>query len=623
SYDRWQEYRHYYLNPDFIQQVEHSPVYEDKNLGLNAKVTHTLNANTFYNLSVSYFNTSRLRGDGKIFDEYSLYERSITNPEYDRHNLFREGNIVYASDVDSTIHVGDPDDTVVQYVDSYWDNYLKRQSWYGGVKGDFTSQVNSHNTLKMGFDFQRHTVRRFENLQPSQGDLAERVNRFGYDENAESTDDLNWWNETRHPINLGIYVQDRFEFRGLIVNAGLRFDYFDYKALRLRNPDLPFDPDSLGYDTDLTNDSETETLELSDLEDSEKFTRLSPRLGISFPVSDRSQMHINYGIFYQRPDLQRLFAGYDFLEARIGAGSYYPFPSPNLEPETITQYEAGITQQLGDNVAFDITAYYKDVKDMTQIFHQAAQPYSYDYYANIDYGTIKGVDFSLTMRRTRNLSMNLKYSLSYANGTGSYANSTTNIAWKNPEGAPKVTNPLDFDQRHSIIGIFDIRSRENEGPKIGNVHVLENMGLNVVTQIASGTPYTEAQVYDAVSPNASVSQVPLSSINNAHLPWQFVIDLKLERTLTYAGYKFVPYIWVRNLLDKDNVVGVYEGTGEANRSGYLESPEGQLKAASTATDQHTGVNYGDQFAYRYDLAQNNPKNYANPRMILVGMRVSF
>ena len=81
SIDRWQEYRHYYLNPVFMDQVKHSPVYEDKNLGLNAKITHTLNAETYYNLSVSYFNTQRLRGDGVLFDDYDAYERSFANPE--------------------------------------------------------------------------------------------------------------------------------------------------------------------------------------------------------------------------------------------------------------------------------------------------------------------------------------------------------------------------------------------------------------------------------------------------------------------------------------------------------------------------------------------------------------
>jgi outer membrane receptor protein involved in Fe transport len=323
-------------------------------------------------------------------------------------------------------------------------------------------------------------------------------------------------------------------------------------------------------------------------------------------------MHINYGKFFQRPDLNKLFIGYDFMSARFGAGSFLPFANPNLEPEKITQYEVGINHQLGDNTAFGITAYYKDVEDLTQIYHQApAFPTQYDFYGNVDFGTIKGVDFDLSMRRTRNMSINFKYSLSYANGTGSYANSSYNIAWKNAKGAPKQTQPLDYDQRHSIIFMFDFRTLKGEGPKMGNFHPLENFGLNTIIQAASGLPYTPMRIYDAVSPNAAVTQTPTGAINSATMPWTLTIDLKFERSFALGDYKLVPYVWVRNLLDRDNVVNVYEGTGEPNTSGYIVAGEGATKAEDP------------EYAYRYDLLQNNPKNYANPRMILFGLRLSF
>ena len=166
------------------------------------------------------------------------------------------------------------------------------------------------------------------------------------------SDDEGWENETKHPINLGLYIQDRFDWRGLIVNAGVRFDYFDYKALRIRDPHNPFDPDGYLNDgvVDSAQDASGLVLDESDLEESEKFTRLSPRIGISFPVSDRTQMHINFGKFFQRPDLRRLYTGYDFFEARILGGSFYPFAMPNLEPEKITQYEIGMNHQLGELV---------------------------------------------------------------------------------------------------------------------------------------------------------------------------------------------------------------------------------------------------------------------------------
>ena len=617
SVDYWREYRQ-----EWALNSDHAPRYEDKNLGLNAKITHTLSAETFYNFSTSYFKTERTRGDGIVFGEYDAYERfyewddgevdDVVNPEFDDYSLFwtpEETITVVANPdtafVDTTIGGVDTTLTVIT-VDSveldessYYAGYLHQISSYVGFKGDINHQLDDNNTIKAGFDFQRHTLRFFQNLDATKGPEDNLLNRYGFDVNGEESDDEDYENETKHPINLGMYITDRLDWRGLVVNAGLRFDYFDYKALRIINLEQPFGEDN-------------STLDREDLEDSEKFYRLSPRLGISFPISDVTQMHINYGKFYQRPDLIRLYVGYNFYEAHVDAGSYYPFASPNLEPEKTTQYEVGVTHQLADNVAFGITAYYKDVQDLTQIFHQTpASPTVYDFYANSDYGTIKGVDFSLTMRRTRNLQMDLRYTLSYANGTGSYANTQYIIAWQNPDGQPKSTHPLDYDQRHNINGMFDFRLGEQEGPRLGDIYPLENMGLNVIVSAGSGTPYTPTQVYDEATENA-VNPKPLGSVNSANKPWIFSIDLKLERKVKIAGYSVTPYVWVKNLLDTENAIGVYEGTGEADVNGYLNTDEGSAAAAADA-----------DYENRYELKQANATNYMNPRMVYFGLRFAF
>ena len=617
SIDQWQRYIHNYMNPEFPIQVAHSPYYDDRNLGLNAKITHTLSAKTFYNLSASYFKVTRLWVDGVLGDDYAAYRRAFANPEQDQFQLFQEGNVTWSSDLyPDSIDVGSAEDVIVRYDPSYYDQFEDRRSSYLGAKGMLTHQLSTGNTVTTGFDFQYHTLRFFQDLAPTNeaGFAYRNVNYFGFDSLGNVADPDYFANSTKHPINLGIFAQDRLEYRGLIVQAGLRFDYFDYKSKRFRDIYRPFDPDFTGLNN----------LDESDFDESKKFTRFSPRLGISFPISDRTQMHINYGIFYQRPDLNNLYSGLNFTQARIGAGSYYPHPSPNLEPETVTQYEVGMTHQLGDYTAFDLTAYYKDVKDLTQIFHVTpAIPFVYDVYDNVDYGTIKGVDFSLTMRRTRNISMSLKYSLSYATGTGSYAQSTYNIAWKEPTGTPKRTNPLDYDQRHSIIGMFDIRTLAGQGPRLGDTYPFENTGLNILAQAGSGLPYTPMQPYDAVAIK-SVQQTPTGPINSAHLPWTFSVDLKLERTFKIGGYQLVPYVWVKNLLDYENVVAVYEGTGEPYATGYLRTAEGNERASSTTVaNPHTGELSGDKFAYRYDLLQNNPTNYMHPRMIMAGLRMSF
>jgi outer membrane receptor protein involved in Fe transport len=612
SDDRWQLFRQ-----DFLFDYQHAPWYHDKNLGLNAKWTHTLNAKTFYNLSTSYFVTSRFSGDGVWKDNIWAYGRINGNPRYDDEALFWDYNNPATPDSFQTVTVDGVDRTFLVTVPngsneaSQWDDYYKRKSSYIDFKGDITSQLSAQHTAKAGFEFQRHTLRYYHHLYPYrvyQGTNAggfQDVDRYGYDIYGNESNSQGWQNSTKHPINLAFYAQDRAEWTGFIVNAGLRFDYFDYKAQRLLDPTNPLDP-------------ATQTLTQARLVPSKKFTRLSPRLGIAFPISDKTQMHLNFGKFYQRPDLIRLYVGYDFFEYKAKTGGYfYPIGNPNLEPEKTTQYEVGLTHQLGDFTAVELTAYYKDVQGLVQVLNQAANPQSFTYYANSDYSNIKGLEASLTMRRNHNIQMSLKYTLSYANGTGSYANTEQNIAWT-ASTVPKQTAPLDYDQRHNLIGIFDYRLGAKQGPKISDVYPLENFGINFVIQAASGTPYTPEQVFNEVT-LAAVAPVPAAPRNSSYGPWTLNIDMKAERSFNIGQYRITPYLWVKNLLNRKNVYVVYESTGRPNSTGWLDTPSGQDFVSGFSTPDATGLN-GEQ---KYLLKENNPQNYGNPRMILFGLRMSF
>lgn len=630
----WRQYRQ-----EWALNAAHMPRFEDKNLGVNAKITHTMNANTFFNLSGTYFSTERIRGDGVVFDDYEAYERKyywddgevdgIVNPEFGAYDLFwtdSEDITVTAnpdttgwdySDWADTVVVGidttlsNPQDSAaVIFIDSvttaqspYWGGYIHRKSSYLGFKGDLNLQADDRNTLKIGFDFERHTLRYFRNLDATKGWAKTRVNRYGFDSLGNESDDEGVFNEAKHPINLGLYVQDRFEWRGVIVNAGIRFDYFDYATQRIKDSLNPYQFGTQGV------------LDEADLEDTKKFTRLSPRLGISFPVSDRTQMHVSFAKMLQRPNLDKLYVGYDFWEARVTAGSYFPFASPNLEPERTTLYEVGISHQLADNLAFGIDAYYKDVQDLTQIhtFRTVDESIrTYSIFDNIDYGTIKGLDFNLNMRRTRNIRLDLKYTLSWATGTGSYAQSSYVINWSNPGGTPKVTAPLDYDQRHNLTGVFDMRMGRQEGPRFGDIFPFENISFNAIVYASSGTHYTPMNMYDAAVESA-VRPGPSASVNSADIPWMFNIDVKLERHFTIGKHDLVPYVWVKNLLDRENVLGVYETTGQPDGTGYLDTEVGLTNIAVQ----------GEPYENAYELKQHNATNYANPRMVFFGLRASF
>jgi len=524
------------------------------------------------------------------------------------------------------------DESGILYADEgwVWEDYQKRESSYWGFQSDITSQVHENHEMKAGIDLQLHTLRYYRHLFPhnafkdefdEEGNWIDNdgyidVDHYGYDKFGDESDTLSEGNKARKPYQFATYLQDKFEWEGLVVNAGVRFDYLNVNTKRLKFPATP-----LGDPTDdlAGNDSE---LDPTDMEEAKAETKLSPRLGIGFPISDKTTFHLSYGKFFQRPDLQNLYVGWDYMEYRLTqAGYYYPFGNPNLKPEKTTAYEIGLTKQVGDYTRLSVTAYYKDVDDLTQVTHLSVTPGAagrdFDLYSNADFGTVKGLEFTVNMRRNHNVAMDLNYSLSYAKGTGSWPSTQRNVAWTVSE-APKLASPLDFDQRHKFSANVDIRAGRGEGPKMGNWYPLENAGINFQFGASSGTPYSPMQIFNEVT-LAAVSPVPNGPVNSRYGPWTYRLDLKANKVLNLGKYDVDFYVWVLNVFDRNNEIDVYESTGLVNSTGWLETASGQKFIESFSTPDYTGMT-GEE---KYMLKQNNPNSYDIPRQIRFGAKISI
>ncbi|MCP4708950.1 MAG: TonB-dependent receptor, partial [Planctomycetes bacterium] len=231
------------------------------------------------------------------------------------------------------------------------------------------------------------------------------------------------------------------------------------------------------------------------------------------------------GHFYQPPNPFYNYVRYAYLESKIRRGGYfYPFGNPNLEWEKTIAYEVAVRHQMSPTAVFEVTAYYKSIKDLTQVGAFWSVPESHSSYRNDDHGAVKGFDFNLQTLRTNNLSTNLAYSLSWASGTGSNPSSTSDIAWQGEE-MPGTLHPLDFDQRHQFK--FDVDYRyQNNAP----LPILNNAGVNVLGTLASGTPYTLSEMWNETSLGAGAAE-PLEAINSRYAPWTFRVDLKANKTL--------------------------------------------------------------------------------------------
>ena len=482
-----------------------------------------------------------------------------------------------------------------------WDDVLKRKSKYLAFRGDVTSQINPYHQLKGGLQIDRHELRFYQNYFPSDyaaGQLD--IDTYGFDE-LGNEGQIGALDGAREPFTASAYFQDKYERSGLVVNAGLRFDYLDVNAKALKSEDLP-----LGADNRLTDD---------DLIDAKTYARFSPRLGIGFPVTDRTVLHVNWGQFYQQPNLQDLYVSYRFLDYKIRNGGYYvPFGNPNLKPEMTTAYEVGVNHQLSDVAKFDVSVYYKDVRDLVQVANIASKPYAFASYRNKDFATLKGLDLGLTLRRVRHLQAAMAYSLSYANGTGSVSNTQRNIAWT-ADQVPHQTSPLDFDQRHKLSINLDLSYGPGEGKKWGNITPFSNVSFNVLYNIASGTPYTATIVYDEVNQLILFSN-PVGPLNDRTAPVQQSLDFKLAKGFNLMRANMSAYIWLLNAFNTENALIVYSGTGSPYTTGYLNTEPGRAAAERLES-------YGIDPAAAYGLALQNQNLFSIPRTIRFGLRLGF
>ncbi|NOT32545.1 MAG: TonB-dependent receptor [Candidatus Eisenbacteria bacterium] len=594
SSDDWREFLNTYRF-----NLAHSPRYEDINKSVTGQFNHTLSSKSFYTVGMNWFFTERKRGDGVYFDQIERYgefpqaDLNTNIPWFWPGFSGAPGDPLGDALRDAAIAAGGSGHV--------FDDYLRRQSQYWGAKADYTTQWNPYHQFKTGAQFDQHTLRFFNAFFPVNFAInTVDINRYGFSENGRDAVD-GGLDGPRQPVTASYYLQDKYERSGVVVNAGIRYDYINVDTEALASEELP-----LGLDGSLDDD---------DLQSNKTYNRLSPRLGIGFPVTDRTVLHVNYGQFFQQPNLQDLYVSYRFLEHKIQTGGYFVgFGNPNLKPEQTTAYEVGIAHQINEFSKFDITAYYKDVKDLVQIATIASFPNNFSSYRNKDFATIKGVDLGYTMRRVNHVATNIAYSLSFALGTGSVSNTQRNIAWTAGD-PPKQTAPLDFDQRHKFSVNLDYALAKGEGLKWGASTPFENVNVNVLYNVASGTPYTPTILYDEVT-LAAVSSQPVGPLNSRYGPWTQSVDFKANKGFRWSGLDMSAYLWMLNAFDTENSITVYTSTGSPFTTNYLNTPAGR-EAAAALRDQ------GIDPAAAYGLALQNQALFSNPRTVRFGLRVGF
>lgn len=377
----------------------------------------------------------------------------------------------------------------------------------------------------------------------------------------------------------------------------------------------------------LQNTNTTQSLSKDAFQDYEPQWAYMPRISFSFPISDEALFFAHYDILTQRPLGNIRFdpAQYLFYTATN------TFNNPNLKPKKTIDYELGFTQKLTNTSSLSIAAYYKEIRNLVQYSRYAgAYPKDYYTYKNIDFGTVKGLTLTYDLRRTKNVRVRAAYTLQFAEGTGS--SNTTAQALVN-SGLPnlRTVNPLAWDRRHAINLVLDYRyggGKAYDGPVISRdksgkapLQLLANTGVALTFNGGSGTPYTRSEnVYAVGSGTTNILQ---GTYFGSRIPWTFRMDLRIDKDIKFKlkeggngrqAYMNI-YFAINNILNSQNIQGVYSYTGNPGDDGYLSAPEWQSEISQQLNEE--------SYRLLYESYVNDPSNYSSPRTIRLGVMFNF
>jgi outer membrane receptor protein involved in Fe transport len=429
------------------------------------------------------------------------------------------------------------------------------------AKIDYTNQITLTHQIKTGIElkFHRLWLREYEIV---------RDERFK-DRFVPSLPPRTSFNNNEYlhkPYELSAYIQDKMEFEYLVANVGLRFDYFEPNGKVLIDPDhLPSDrplPDSL-------------------FRRAKPKYQLSPRIGLAYPITDRGVIHISYGHFFQIPPFEFLYINPEFeievgrLKSKIG--------NADLQPQRTVSYEMGLQQQLSDDIAVDITGYYKDIRNLlgTRI-HQYLNVDKFAMYINRDYGNVRGITISLEKRFRNGFGATLDYTLQLARGNASDpdAEFLNNQADPPIEGNKQLV-PLDWDRRHSL----------NFTVSLGQP---DNFVLSLIGQLGTGFPYTPAFQNQRTAVENSDNKPPV-----------YNFDVYFYKIFKLFGLNMQFFVKIYNVFDIKNELEVFGDTG---RAGYTLS--------TIYSGRPRGINTVKEYFTRPDF-------YSEPRQVVFGISFDF
>ncbi|MGE5351328.1 MAG: TonB-dependent receptor [Acidobacteriota bacterium] len=529
-------------------------------------LTHTLGANTFYTVNGSYF-----------FKEYRQYVyEDYQDPRYTNSVLLGQ----------------QPNDIPTFNTGGTQASHFKRTTGSLGLKFDLTSQITKSHQVKLGAEFNQHRLT-FDNVNLIEqtglqnpavsGDPFTRM-RLPDPNNPDENIGIDMY--VRKPMEFSSYLQDKIELSELIINVGLRLDYFKPDGKILADPT---DPDIYRPKNPANLAKTLEERRTYWYKNASSKIQLSPRLGVAFPITDRGVIHFSYGHFFQIPNFDLLYTNPEYKFRATGTENFGIAGNPDLRPEQTVSGEVGLQQAFTDDISVDLTGFFRDIRDLAgtradeiRMFGGAGR---YSQYVNSDFGFVKGIIVTLSKRFSNNWSATIDYTLMTAKGNASDPAATRNQISSGQQPEMQIL-PLAWDQSHTLNATFSYSSPDN-------------WGFSLIGEYGSGFPYT---------PRRSINVSSLLT-NSEMKPATFNADLRAYKDFVlFENYRLSFFARIYNLFDIKNQVNVYDDSGTADFTIDEYNFRLQNKPAL--------VNSLDEY-------YKNPTMYSEPRRVEFGASFFF
>lgn len=450
----------------------------------------------------------------------------------------------------------------------------------------------------------------------------------------------------------GLFLQDRLDIGDVVLEAGVRMDYFDPSGDFPRIPGFVFNvPDSLRKDMWTLGEGEGSVLDrlvpptgdcggdatkarrtnsLGEVVCENNFikaktrTLLSPKLAVSFPVTAASTFRLSYGQNSQAPRLTTLFNSNDEDLAGGTANTNWLY-GRDVDIPTTVAFEAGYRQVFGGNTVVDVSGYsktnrnaltyrklpFKDPNTGADMFINSLQ--------NADYSLTKGVDVVFDRRISELVDLAINYSYVDARGTGSDPNTYTGLILRGntnlgvltgqPIEPPEVLQTLDQSRAHSVSGVLSVNLGDDfmETNRVANA-VLGQLSLFGTLRVGSGLPYTrlvnDANGQTGPPTRAGLSGTPAEAINASRTPMEKRFDLRVVKGFNVLGKNARLFADFRNPLGFTNSDVVWMETGTVENKLFENDWIDSYLTLST-WDGDTNI---DDFNIKLESETTNPVN---------------